>query len=178
MATGAPLPVREYASVDEMRRHAAEVRARLLGAPLPAARLPKKPAAPKAWAKPKIEEQGLVTAQALAAEPAYKPLPHPIRRMTVLVSNVSGVRLTDPRSERKLADHVKARQILFFLCRTFLNFSLTDIGRRVDGKHHTTVLHGIRRVQAVIESRDIQIGVCPVELAETLWAAKWPKWSQ
>ena len=39
------------------------------------------------------------------------------------------------------------RQVAMFLCRELTDSSLPEIGRAFGGKHHTTVLHSIRKVE-------------------------------
>lgn len=43
---------------------------------------------------------------------------------------------------------VHIRQIAFYLCRSHTTRSLGDIGRLFGDRHHSTVLHGIRRIAA------------------------------
>ena len=38
-----------------------------------------------------------------------------------------------------------------FLARTFTEYSLPEIGRRFD-RDHTVVLHGVRRIEALLQS--------------------------
>ena len=39
------------------------------------------------------------------------------------------------------------RQIAMFLCKTLTNASLPEIGRSFGGKHHSTVIHSIRKIE-------------------------------
>jgi chromosomal replication initiator protein len=38
------------------------------------------------------------------------------------------------------------RQIAMYLCKTLTNASLPEIGKSFGGKHHSTVIHSIRKV--------------------------------
>ncbi len=41
------------------------------------------------------------------------------------------------------------RQIAMFLCKTLTNASLPEIGKSFGGKHHSTVIHSIRKIEAL-----------------------------
>lgn len=47
-------------------------------------------------------------------------------------------------NSRRIAE---PRQIAMFLCRELTNSSLPQIGKEFGGKHHTTVLHSVRKIQ-------------------------------
>lgn len=190
MAGGAPIPVREYTSVAEMQRHAAEVRARLF-APRPRSvavpvqtyvqvpvEVSEEPATAKAWAKPKVQQISFVAPETIGPKGYYNPSLHPIRRMLSMVSFVTGVLQIEMRSERRSAPVSKARQILFYICKAYTIHSLPEIGRRVGDKDHTSVLHGVRRVQDAMEFCDIEFSDDPMVMASRLWAAEWPKWAR
>ncbi len=178
MAGGAPLPVREYASAAEMRRHAAEVRSRLFAPRVVMPRLTHQAPAPKAWAKPKVDQVRLVSPETVTPKSLKNPALHPIRGMMQMVSLVTDISQLDLRSHRRTADVVKARQILFYLCKTYTVFSLPEIGKRTGGKDHTTVLHGVRRVQDAMDFLNIEAADNSVAMASALWAAEWPKWAR
>jgi chromosomal replication initiator protein len=38
------------------------------------------------------------------------------------------------------------RQVSMYLCKSLTDASLPEIGRRFGGKHHSTVLHSIRKI--------------------------------
>jgi chromosomal replication initiator protein len=42
----------------------------------------------------------------------------------------------------------KPRQIAMYLCKSLTHASLPEIGRSFGGKHHSTVIHSIRKVDA------------------------------
>lgn len=58
-----------------------------------------------------------------------------------------GVKFYDMISDRRTANLVRARQVGFYLCRELTLRSLPEIGRRFGYRDHTTVLHGIRRIE-------------------------------
>lgn len=45
------------------------------------------------------------------------------------------------------AEHVRARQIALYLCRKYLGFSFKELGALFGGRDHSTVMHGIKKVQ-------------------------------
>jgi hypothetical protein len=177
MASGT-LPVREYASAAELRRHAAEVRARLFAPRVVVPSLTQKPTAPKAWAKPQVKQISLVAPETVTLKSFKNPSLHPVRGMMEMVSFITGISDNDLRSHRRTADVVKARQILYFVCKTYTPYSLPDIGRRTGGKDHTSVLHGVRRVQDAMDFLNIEACDNSVVMASQLWAADWPKWAR
>lgn len=59
-------------------------------------------------------------------------------------------------AERRTAPVVRARQIAMYLAKTMTCRSLPEIGRRFGGRDHTTVLHAVRKIEALIV-RDTQL---------------------
>lgn len=53
-------------------------------------------------------------------------------------------------SARRTAPVVYARQIAMYLCKYHTTKSYPEIGRRMGGRDHTTVLHGHRKVEATL----------------------------
>ena len=41
----------------------------------------------------------------------------------------------------------RPRQIAMYLCKQLTTRSLPEIGRRFGGRDHTTVMHGVRRIE-------------------------------
>lgn len=72
-----------------------------------------------------------------------------IQRFICQEFNISKV---DLKSSRRTSNVVLPRQIAFWLCKNLTTRSLPDIGRRFGGKDHTTVLHGVRRIEALAQS--------------------------
>lgn len=54
-------------------------------------------------------------------------------------------------SNRRTRSVVRPRQIAMYLSKTLTPRSLPEIGRRFGGKDHTTVLHAVRKVEAMIQ---------------------------
>ena len=57
------------------------------------------------------------------------------------------MKLTDLKAKTNKADVVVPRQLAMYLCKELTDASLPEIGRKFGGKHHTTVLHSIRKVE-------------------------------
>lgn len=51
-----------------------------------------------------------------------------------------------------------ARQIgMFFVKKHYPHWSLPEIGRRFGGRDHTTVLHGVRKIEGLLAKGDIRV---------------------
>jgi chromosomal replication initiator protein len=57
---------------------------------------------------------------------------------------------TDICSARRTANVVRPRQVAMYLAKTLTLRSLPEIGRRFGGRDHTTVLHAVRKIAALI----------------------------
>jgi hypothetical protein len=154
-----------------MQRHAAEVKARLFAPrPIQAVVISLEPAPSP---EPEVEQESFVPPKAVAPEDFEEPTAFPLARLMTLCSHVTKVLQRDIKSPRRSGVPVKARQIFFWLAKAHTGASLPQIARHVGGRDHTTALHGIRQVQAVIDRQNIKVTGCPVEMAEKLWAANW-----
>ncbi|MCY3983144.1 MAG: chromosomal replication initiator protein DnaA [Roseovarius sp.] len=69
-----------------------------------------------------------------------------IQRLVVDYYNISISNLIGPSRERIYA---RPRQIAMYLCKQLTSRSMPEIGRRFGGRDHTTVLHGVRRIEAL-----------------------------
>jgi Bacterial dnaA protein helix-turn-helix len=65
---------------------------------------------------------------------------------------------------------VRARQAAMYLAKTMTPHSLPEIGRRFGGRDHTTVLHAVRKMGALI-SRDVAFAA-EIETIKTAIAAR------
>ncbi len=66
---------------------------------------------------------------------------------------------------------VMPRQIAMFLMREATDSSLVDIGRALGGRDHTTVLHGIEKIEQLLET-DTQLRTQVMSIRETLLTSR------
>lgn len=66
------------------------------------------------------------------------------------VARIRGVPVGDIVSKRRQIATIRPRQEVMYLARHLTSFSLPTIGRAIGGRDHTTVLHGIRTIEAAI----------------------------
>lgn len=78
------------------------------------------------------------------------------------------VSMIDIVSQRRTSTVVWPRQCVFWALGTHTTMSLPEIGDRLGGKDHTTVLHGKRRVQREIDAHSIDVGVTWWEAIDAL----------
>ena len=78
-----------------------------------------------------------------------KAYQHPITVEAVQaeVARQFGLHVNDLRGNRRTQDVAHARQIAMYLSRTLTEASLPDIGRRFGGRHHTTVIYAVDKVE-------------------------------
>lgn len=57
------------------------------------------------------------------------------------------IRLADLVGPKRLRSFARPRQVAMYLAKTMTSRSLPDIGRRFGGRDHTTVMHGVRRIE-------------------------------
>ncbi|MBE1289346.1 MAG: chromosomal replication initiator protein DnaA [Rhodobacteraceae bacterium] len=73
------------------------------------------------------------------------------------------VRPADLMSPNRARNIVRPRQMAMYLCKKYTTRSLPEIGRKFGGRDHTTILHGVRKIEELM-STDSQF----VEDAELL----------
>jgi len=73
-----------------------------------------------------------------------------IDEILMLVSRHTGIARADLLSQRRHRSVVQARQVAMYLSYRLAGRSLPEIGRRLGGRDHTTVLHAIRKIHAMI----------------------------
>jgi len=62
------------------------------------------------------------------------------------------IKLSQLKSKNNSPDIVFPRQIAMYLCSELTNCSLPEIGKKFAGKHHTTVIHSIRKIEKLRNS--------------------------
>ena len=66
------------------------------------------------------------------------------------------IRLSDMIGPKRLRAFARPRQVAMYLCKQMTSRSLPEIGRRFGGRDHTTVMHGVRKIEE-LKSTDSQI---------------------
>ena len=72
------------------------------------------------------------------------------------VSEHYNIRLSDMIGPKRLRSYARPRQVAMYLCKHLTSRSLPEIGRRFGGRDHTTVMHGVKRIDE-LRQQDGQI---------------------
>jgi chromosomal replication initiator protein len=72
------------------------------------------------------------------------------------VSDHYNIRLSDIIGPKRVRIIARPRQVAMYLAKQLTTRSLPEIGRRFGGRDHTTVMHGVRRIEE-LKGRDNQI---------------------
>ena len=76
------------------------------------------------------------------------------------VSDFYGLRPGELNSRSNARRITRPRQVAMFLCKELTPHSLPEIGRAFGGKHHSTVIHSVRKVKKdMAADKDLQRGV-------------------
>lgn len=83
------------------------------------------------------------------------------RKITVeeiqrIVSDHYNIRLSEMIGPKRVRNFARPRQVAMFLCKKLTSRSLPEIGRRFGGRDHTTVMHGVKRIEE-LRIQDSQI---------------------
>ncbi len=90
----------------------------------------------------------------LAKGPSALPVdtyPHP-RKIQRIVAAYYKLGMNELLSVRRCHQLVRARHIAMYLCKQLLPLSYPEIGRKFGKRDHTTVLHGVKKIAAQVES--------------------------
>lgn len=95
------------------------------------------------------------------AEEALKDVIYPDKPKEVtpaliieVVAEHFGVNPEDITSKKRNSEFVLPRQIVMYLCRTLTDTSLSNIGKYLGKKDHTTVMHGIQKITSELETNE------------------------
>ena len=66
------------------------------------------------------------------------------------VADHYSVRLSDLIGPKRLRTIARPRQIAMYLAKQLTPRSLPEIGRRFGGRDHTTIMHGVRRIEELM----------------------------
>jgi len=76
--------------------------------------------------------------------------PPKVRRIIRAVAQAYGASLVDILSRRRTAAIVRPRQVAMYLAKRLTFRSLPEIGHMLGGRDHTTVLHAVRKIEALV----------------------------
>ena len=89
-----------------------------------------------------------------SAEEALKDVIYPNNNKeitpTLIISVVAehfGVKPEDITSQKRNSEFVLPRQVVMYLCRELTNTSQVNIGKLLGKKDHTTVIHGVKKIE-------------------------------
>jgi hypothetical protein len=121
-------------------------------------------------ALPMLASQDIDALRARLLAQALPALPGRITVRRVLEVTAGHFRTTVDAllSERRTQSLSRPRQIAMFVARKVTGRSLPFIGLRMGGRDHTTILHGMRAVQSLIDSGDAGTIVAIVRIIELL----------
>ena len=95
------------------------------------------------------------------AEEALKDVIYPNKPKEItptLIINVVaehfGVKAEDITSKKRNSEFVQPRQVVMYLCRELTDTSFTNIGKLLGKKDHTTIIHGVNKVAAEIQTNE------------------------
>ncbi len=97
-----------------------------------------------------------LNAQPVTLEMAEQPKRIKIEDIQRVVARQYNVSRSDLLSSRRTANVVRPRQVAMYLAKTLTLRSLPEIGRRFGGRDHTTVLHAVRKIEALV-AKDVAL---------------------
>src|SRR5687768_13083331 len=108
----------------------------------------------------------------LAQDVLRNVLQHDERAVTIEiiqkhVSDYYQLKLVELKSRNNSKSVAMPRQIAMYLCKTLTNASLPEIGKSFGGKHHSTVIHSIKKIED-LRKRDGNFNTLVNTLAESL----------
>jgi chromosomal replication initiator protein len=68
------------------------------------------------------------------------------------VADYYNLKMIDLKSRNNSKSVAMPRQVAMYLCKSLTRASLPEIGRSFGGKHHSTVIHSIRKVDELRKS--------------------------
>ena len=71
------------------------------------------------------------------------------------VADYYQLKVADLKSRNNSKSVAMPRQVAMYLCKTLTSASLSEIGKSFGGKHHSTVIHSIRKVEDLRKRDDV-----------------------
>lgn len=81
----------------------------------------------------------------------FEPLPISIANIIDVTARHFGVSYADIISPRRTLAVILPRQIASYLAKMLTTRTLPQIGRRMGGRDHTTILHSVRKIQSMVD---------------------------
>lgn len=97
-----------------------------------------------------LSRKGEGAAAVLNAIPVVVDREQPIARIQRIVAQHFRIPVEEMVSERRSRKVARPRQVAMYLAKRLTPKSLPDIGRRFGGRDHTTVMHAIHKVEALM----------------------------
>ncbi len=93
------------------------------------------------------------TVQAVLAKNHARSSSQPVTpdRILPVVATYYHIRPEDLLGKSRRADFVLPRQLSMYLIKTLSDLSLMQIGQRLGGRDHTTIIHGLKKMEKLIE---------------------------
>jgi hypothetical protein len=108
----------------------------------------------------------------IAAHPAPRgSFGVPVATIIAATAAFYDVAVTDILARRRGVDVVRPRQVAMYLTKVLTTRSYPDIGRRIGGRDHTTILHGVRKITGLLAT-DAALAADVNALLDALSAAK------
>jgi chromosomal replication initiator protein len=77
------------------------------------------------------------------------------------------IKISDIKSRKKNKNIVSARQLCMYLARKYTNFSFPDIGDKIGGRDHSTVIYACNKIEKIIET-DMKMKKIIADLEEAI----------
>lgn len=71
-----------------------------------------------------------------------------------VVAEHFGVKVEDITSKKRNSEFVLPRQVVMYLCRELTDTSYTNIGKLLQKKDHTTIMHGVDKIASEIQTNE------------------------
>jgi chromosomal replication initiator protein len=115
--------------------------------------------------------QGRPLSMELAQEVLRNVIDHDDKAITIeqiqkFVADYYQLKLTELKSRNNSKSIAMPRQVAMYLCKSLTHASLPEIGRSFGGKHHSTVIHSIKKVED-LRKRDTAFNALMHNLLET-----------
>jgi hypothetical protein len=117
------------------------------------------------WGRRTQWRERLKTPPTLPPRPVSVPV-DPVRLADIrrVVAGVYHISETEFASSRRSTKTAEARQVYFFIARTFTTKSLPMIGEWAGHRDHSTVIHGIGKIKANFETYRAAVELCLFDL--------------